>query len=294
MKLKRFKYSPILGWSVSRYEVFQTCKRRYFYNYYAKYDSEFTREQIDFLKKLTTVPLEVGNIVHDIHKKLLERLQKTTQTLDSKRFDEYIYKLTKEYCENKTFAEIYYHQQTQIKINEIYEQVRFCVQNFLQSERFHWLFDKAIARSSEWLVEPDGYGETRINDLKAYCKVDFLFPVGDDDCYILDWKTGKPDKAKHAKQLAGYATWASYHFDAKPENIKSLVCYLSPEYTEVPVTVTEADIIHFAEQVKIETEEMYQHCTFVQENIPTIKSTFTLTENTKLCEYCNFRELCGR
>ena len=49
MELKRFDYTPILGWSMTRYDVFSICKRKYYYQYYAKYDPEFPRVRIEAL-----------------------------------------------------------------------------------------------------------------------------------------------------------------------------------------------------------------------------------------------------
>lgn len=34
--LKKYTYSDILGWSVSRYDKFNTSKRMFYYDYYAK------------------------------------------------------------------------------------------------------------------------------------------------------------------------------------------------------------------------------------------------------------------
>jgi len=84
--IKTFDYTPIPGWSVSRYDVFLTCKRRYYYNYYAKYDKDYPLWKIQELKKLTSFPLEVGNIVHDTIKALLKRLLKSEDEIDTTRF----------------------------------------------------------------------------------------------------------------------------------------------------------------------------------------------------------------
>ena len=52
-KIKRFAYTDILGWSISRYDKFLNCKRQYFYDYYGKFDKEFSLEKIQQLKALT-------------------------------------------------------------------------------------------------------------------------------------------------------------------------------------------------------------------------------------------------
>ncbi|HIF68834.1 MAG TPA: hypothetical protein EYQ29_05885 [Candidatus Lambdaproteobacteria bacterium] len=65
----------------------------------------------------------------------------------------------------------------------------------------------AVRFAADWIIELSNYGETRINGLKAYCKVDFLVPM-EDELHILDWKTGRKDVQKHRRQLIGYAGWA--------------------------------------------------------------------------------------
>ena len=35
-EIKQFPFTPILGWSSTRYDMFSLCRRRYFYHYYGK------------------------------------------------------------------------------------------------------------------------------------------------------------------------------------------------------------------------------------------------------------------
>ena len=58
MKIKEFEYTAILGWSSTRYDIFSECKRKYYYQYYAKFDKEYQKHNIDFLKGLTSIPME--------------------------------------------------------------------------------------------------------------------------------------------------------------------------------------------------------------------------------------------
>ena len=293
MMLKKFEYTDILGWSVSRYDVFRLCRRKYYYTYYAKYDPVHTRKKIDFLKNMTSIALEIGNIVHDMNKAILERFRKSENPVDRKKFAGYVRNETDKYCRSKTFMEVYYKEIPEISIEEIYDKAMVSLSNFLNSPRFDWLLRKALVSKDRWVIEPPGYGETRIDGMKAYCKVDFLFPV-EEKMYIMDWKTGKPDNDKHSRQLLGYASWAAYHFGTDPENIIPIIAYLSPEYREIQIPITEADIRDFSESVKSQTQEMYEFCINISENIPKSKELFTMTEHKIFCDYCNFRELCGK
>jgi hypothetical protein len=63
------------SWSVSRHDSFQTCRRRYFYAYYASQEDP----EIHRLKRLSALPLWAGSVVHET----IEGLLKTRETLPS-------------------------------------------------------------------------------------------------------------------------------------------------------------------------------------------------------------------
>jgi CRISPR/Cas system-associated exonuclease Cas4 (RecB family) len=288
--IKKFPYTDILGWSLSRYDRFSNCKRQYFYDYYAKYDKEIPIEKITFLKGLTSKALETGNIVHDVIRDMLQRFQKSSKPINKDKFFKYAFNMTEKYCSSKTFFEHYYNGDL-ISAKEIYTKVKSILENLLNSYRFSWIKKNAIAQSSEWIIEPSGFGETRINNYKAFCKVDFLFPIGD-KIYIMDWKTGKSDDIKHSKQLTGYALWANYHFKKKAADIVPMVAYLYPDYKERDVQINDVCISEFANTVELETKEMYEYLVDIEKNIPKDKKEFTVACNVFFCKYCNYKEIC--
>ncbi|MDR1952595.1 MAG: PD-(D/E)XK nuclease family protein [Elusimicrobiota bacterium] len=288
MELKTFEFSKELGWSVSRYDRFLNCKRQYFYDYYGRFDPEIPFEKIIFLKKMTSKPLEIGNIVHDTIRDTLRRYQKTPKPINKEKFYDYVHKMTLDYCQ-KTFSESYYGSDL-ISPEEIFERVKIISDNFLNSKRFQWIIDNALKTSSQWVIEPEGYGEMRIDEYKAHCKVDFLFPV-DDKIYILDWKTGAQSLKKHKRQLVGYSLWANYHFNKPVKDIVPIIVYLYPQYQEQGIEVDDKIVADFAAQVKEEIENMRSYLVNVEDNIPKDKKEFPPTPN-RLCAYCNYRELC--
>lgn len=292
--VRKFEFTPLLGWSISRYDTFKLCKRQYYYQYYAKHDPEYDARRINTLKAMTSVPLEIGNIAHEVIKTLLERLQKTARPIERDRFLEYTGKTTLELSRKKTFSEVYYKETAAVDPEtQILPRVQAALTNLIDGPRLPWLMEEAIEKKEEWVIEPEGYGECRIDGQKAYCKVDFLFPVGE-EINIYDWKTGKRDDIKHSKQLRGYVTWAHFHYGADYTKIKPTVAYLLPEYEERSIELNEFDIEDFADGIRSESEEMYEYCDDVEQNLPLPKEHFEMTDNLKICAYCNYRELCGR
>jgi CRISPR/Cas system-associated exonuclease Cas4 (RecB family) len=288
--IKKFSYTDILGWSISRYDRFSNCKRQYFYDYYAKFDKDIPIEKIQFLKSLTSKALETGNIAHDIIRDMLKRYQISAKPLNKDKFFKYSYKMTEKYCSSKTFFEHYYNGEI-ISSSEIYQKIENILENFIHSLRFAWIEKNAASQSNQWIIEPGGFGETRIDNYKAFCKVDFLFPVAD-KIYIMDWKTGKPDDKKHSKQLTGYALWSNYHFGKKAADIIPMVVYLYPLYNEKSVKINDECLAKFANTVINETKDMYAYLKDIEKNIPKDKKEFPVTGNLFFCKYCNYKEIC--
>lgn len=295
--LKRFPFTSILGWSVSRFDTFSFCKRKYYYTYYGKFDRDFPLAKISQLKALTTEALTIGSLAHDIIEAILRRLQKSTDVIDEVRLKAFIKSQVQKYMLDKVFSEIYYKEKDTIDENYLIDAVLNAVVIFLRSERFEWIKQLPNSSKEQWIIEPDGFGETRIKidqtELKAYCKVDFMLPDGK-DIYILDWKTGKADEFKHRKQLIGYSLFASFHFENKFERIVPILAYLKDGYNEVVPEISAKDIEDFKDDMLAETRAMHRMNLDIENNTPVDKNEFALTESEGKCKYCEFRELCGR
>jgi hypothetical protein len=290
--IKKFPFTPILGWSVSRYDTFSTCKRKYFYTYYPKFHSEYAEDEIKELKNLTSEALTIGSLVHDVIETLLKRLQKSTETVDAEKLKKFIAQRVAEYCKKYQFIETYYQTKAILSEAEFTERIFDMVMKFLSTDRYQWLCQLPEESKQQWIIEPGGFGETRIGELKAYCKVDFMLPVGK-DVFILDWKTGKEEVVKHRKQLIGYALFAQYHFQNQFENVIPILSYLKEEYAETIPEITNEDISEFENTVQLESDEMKQLCSNVEQNIPRGIDHFPMIDS-KLCGYCEFRKLCKK
>ena len=289
--VRQYPYTPILGWSLSRYDLFSICKRRYFFQYYAKYDREVSIRRLNRFKQLTNVAMETGTIVHEVIEALLRRLRTTAETIDRPRFLTYADQAIEHSLQGKTFEEVVYGETQAVDADDLRPKVHACLENLLASDRYRWLVDEAAKASGQWIIDPPGYGETRLDQLKVYIKVDVLFPLGD-EIHILDWKTGKIDSGKHRKQLVGYATWASIHFGIAPERVRPTIAYLYPAYEEVQQSFTNADLQAFAVQVRAETNEMYEYCRDIEQNIPLDKADFPRVDDERVCAQCAFRGIC--
>ena len=291
LQTKSYEFTPILGWSISRFELFNKCKRQYFYTYYSKHVPNVPQYKIKQLRDLTSVPLEVGNVTHDVVEAYLKRLQKSDSNIDETRFFTYAQDKTREYFSRKTFMEVYYKTAASVSLADATAKVEKCLTNFLRSPVCSWVFMKALTNKDNWLIEPGGYGETRLDGMKAYCKMDFLFPV-EDTIHILDWKTGRKDPYKHRSQLLGYAVAASANFGIPWDRIFPKIVYLHPEFAEYEIRLCETDLTGFTDTVRAQTQQMHALCRDVEQNLPLPIESFPMTPSATICGQCQFRELC--
>jgi hypothetical protein len=286
-----YPFTPLLGWSISRFETFDKCKRQYYFTYYAKHAPGIPQYKLAQLKNLTSVPLEIGNVVHDVIEAFLRRLQKSDSDIDENRFLQFAKQKTDLYFSKKTFIETYYNLTSEVNKEDAFAKIKLCLDNFIASPIYTWLFMKAIINKDNWMIEPPGYGETRLAGLKAYCKMDYMFPV-DNDIYILDWKTGAKDTFKHSRQLIGYAAAASSNFSIPWNTIFPKIIYLNPVFEEFEMKLSEQDFSEFFTRIKEQTAAMHAYCIDVENNVPRPMEEFVPTPSISLCRYCNFQELC--
>ena len=297
LKLKLMPRTKHLGWSYSRNNVFELCKRRYYYEYYGGRDLD-NAPKIFWLKDLTSVPLEIGNITHLTIEKILAEYRKSPGSIDTERILIYVQRQGERTRETKTFADIYYKQRENVDIeNEIVQPVLSSIMNFMKSPRHEWIRGQALATADDWIVElkePYVYGECLMGRWKAFAKVDAMFPVGH-EFHIFDWKTGESGKySQFDIQMKAYASWAKYHLDAPISKIRTYIVLLQPEFSERPLQFNEADMESFLQLVEKQTEAMYDYCVEPDFNMPKPKDAFPMTPHVKLCQHCNFRELCDR
>lgn len=290
--LPDYPYTPQLGWSSTRSETFRTCRRRYFFQYYGRYDNEVQPELIQRLKGLSNIAMTVGQVVHEVLADLLKRLLRTVEPIDLERFELHVQKAIARLLKSTELMEVYYRQGPVPRLEELQKPVMACLEQVLASERYGWL-EAVLQSDPRYLIEPPGYGEARLQGMKIYAKVDCLF-VLDGEVVILDWKTGRQDPAKHLRQLLGYAAWAEDHLQQPAERISCVAAYLQNGYQEIQKRPTAADLQGLASEVAAEILAMKSTCRDPERNIPLGKEKFPLTENLGYCRNCQFRELCNR
>ena len=148
--IKRFNYTPILGWSVSRYDKFKLCRRQYYYEYYAKYDKAYAK--IKELKKLTSNPLAIGIVVHDIISVLLDRLLKSEEAIDVNRFLDFAERSTERYCQENIFAEVYYNEISSVEQEILFDVIKnICLPDKIIKLSYGYIISHKKKLSIPWI-----------------------------------------------------------------------------------------------------------------------------------------------
>jgi CRISPR/Cas system-associated exonuclease Cas4 (RecB family) len=282
LRYETYPYTPALGWSISRYEIFDKCKRQYYYAYYPKHVPGVPHYTMAMLKDLTSVPLEIGTVVHDVIEAFLLRLRKSDSDIDETRFFSFARQTAEEAFSRKKFIETYYGQTPSPDLEKACAKIETCLKNFIGSPSYSWIFMKALMGKENWMIEPAGYGETRLDGMKAYCKMDFL----------MDWKTGVKDEAKHGTQLKGYAAAAAHNFGIPWERIFPKIVYLYPSYGEFELRLDRDGFSTFIETIRQQIKEMLAFCSNAEENLPLPFAAFPMNPSPSVCRQCRFQELC--
>ena len=290
--LPDYPFSAQIGWSNTRSETFRSCRRRYFYQYYARYVTEVAPDHLLRLRNLSTLAMTKGLAVHDVLATLLRRLLRSSAPIDRERLARHAEQTVVALLARSEMMEVYYRQRSEPQISELLQPLLRCLDAFLASERFSWLLD-VLAADPPYLIEPPGYGESRLRELKIYAKVDCLFVV-DGSTLILDWKTGRQDPTRHLRQLLGYAAWAEHNLAAVPEQIVCVAAYFEPTYAEIEKRPDFREIEALAAEVSAELKQMESLCRDPARNVPLEPEAFPLTDNLQICRHCAFRELCDR
>jgi hypothetical protein len=291
--LPEYPFSWILGWSTTRSKAFHACRRRYWYQYYGiRHDREVSPARITYLKNLTTVPLTVGELTHQVMATLLHRMERDRSPIDRSRLEAHILHTVAGSLRGRAFAERHYGQCEAIDGAAIGRRVDEHLATYLASERHRWI-EAHIAEADRLIIDPEGYGEGRLEGMKIYAKVDLLL-THRGHTTILDWKTGQRDVSSHAEQLLVYAAWAHETLDLPEPTITTAMAYFSPAYGEHVLRPTAADLQATVDRVRRETAAMQACCRDVERNLPLEKEAFPMTENLQVCSGCPFRELCER
>ena len=229
-----------LGWSFTRRKAFESCKRRYWYDYYNRWDPEIDWKSIRQLKGLKRTPMLIGEVVHILMASIATRLLRRRAAIDRDRFNGYARKALTNALNGCDFQEIHFGLCSEINDDELWLRLQTFMESYLSSDRHRWLQEEWDPEQG-YLIDPDCSGETRLAGMKIYAKPDLL--VHDEHgMLIIDWKTGRRDASDHSLQVAVYAAWAREVLEQPASKIRVADAYLKPPYSEEIQRCSESEL----------------------------------------------------
>jgi len=280
------------SWSVSRHDSFASCRRRYFYSYYAaREDPEIQR-----LKKLSALPMWAGNVVHEA----IEGFLKKSDTLPSPEEQEAFIKAAVhgEMLSNWRESEAgslrfrLFEHEYQVPVDPedkkiVVGTVMRSLRNFFRSD----LLREVLALGRErWLTIED-LVSFEVSETTVYLRMDLAYRARDGRVVIVDWKTGRGEGRFNEVQMAGYALYAARQgWVREPEEIETRLAYLVvPRY--VSRSVDRRKLEGARAFIEKSAGNMKALLLDPLANLARLED-FPMIDRPQVCRRCNFRRLC--
>jgi len=280
------------SWSLSRHDTFATCRRRYFYSYYASHDDP----EVQRLKKLSALPMWAGSVVHET----IENVLKTREALPSPEEQEALIRsavhgqMLGEWRESEAgslrFRLFEHEYQVPVEAEDkkiVVGVVMRSLRNFFRSEVVGELF--AVGREN-WLTVED-LVSFNVGDVEVRLRMDVAFRDREGRVVIVDWKTGRAEGRFNEVQLAAYALYASEQgWVQGAQEIRTELAYLAQRRSV---------------RRSVDVRQLDRARAFIARSAGTMKALlldpvanlarledFPMIERPQVCRRCNFRRLC--
>jgi CRISPR/Cas system-associated exonuclease Cas4 (RecB family) len=290
------------SWSKSRDEVFQACKREYFFQHYGfwgGWEEGSPAREIYILKKLTTRHAWIGEVAHQFIKKILIfskagmllPLSQLLHELRQQLAEEFNFSKTKGYWQYPKKTGLFEHEYdvplTQDEWNETFKLAENAVTQFYNSDTLR----RIKGTSPKNWIYPEEFSHFDFEGIKVNVQLDFAIKESDSGT-IYDWKTGKEASSDAAMriQLPCYALYASQKWKLPPDKITVRI-YNPRLEKEETFSITEEDIINVKRYMRNSIAEMKASLADLESNSANIED-FPETENKRRCQYCKFKRLC--
>ena len=287
------------SWSVSRHDSFNSCRRKYFYSYYASNDDP----EIKRLKKLSALPLWAGNVVHET----IETFLKSHDAIPSPEAQDAIIKaavhgdMLASWRQSEQgvgldeagalrFRLFEHEYQTPIDADDkklLVGIVMRSLRNFFRSDVLREIM--ALGRE-RWLTVED-LVSFEVAGVPVFLRMDLAYRDKDGRVVIVDWKTGRGEGRFSEVQLAGYALYAAQQgWVQSASELRTELAYLAiPRY--VRRTVDQKRLDHARSFIARSASNMKALLLDPVANLGRLED-FPMIERPTVCRRCNFRKLC--
>jgi hypothetical protein len=293
------------SWSKSRADTFETCKRRYYINYYGYWggwNHGSDNRELYIMKNLRSIPMWVGSAVHDTigwvinaHRSGFSHPpEKALEKLKKDMYSDWNDSLQGEYRGDPKhrpgLLEHYYQQPlSDMGLEEAFDQASACLEVFYESS----VFTRVLEGESIEIIQVENLDSIQEGGIKVWVVADLILKWNG-WTYIVDWKTGKqsPGENDHNenRQLGIYAAYAAQKWNIPPQQIivhlhnLKLGQHESNKVTPEQITEVEAHIAQSASAMLNCLADPYENIAREQD--------FPGIDRPAFCKYCNFQGVC--
>ena len=295
---------PDMSWSHSRRDMFRQCLRKYYYNYYASHngwrqDGSEHAQRAYRLKNLTSLPLEIGAVVHEAASQALHAVRSGTKMptveqmyaaarsrlnkawADSQNRDQWM--RSPKYM--RMFREFYYNVGVdEHQVAEAKEQVNACLSHLPNSVSFQ----EAAAAPHAEMRATEGFVTYNAGGTPVHAVPDLAFQNSRDEWTVVDWKSGKQEDSR--EQMTVYALYLREMHGVAAPSIRARIEWLWPGEAE-ELVFTEGDLDRCAEGIRDSVSAMQQYLADPALNAPLMPEDFPLRADREECRLCEFYEL---
>ena len=293
-------------WSYSRRGMLEQCPRKYYYQYYgsnlntAKNDPH--KEKLRFLKKLQNRHLRSGDILHYVIRWHLKEFQQGKQpSLDhllqwaKKDFRADIrysqqykrgFPLSDNFRHPKLLLEFYYGlPDAESVCADTEKRLMTALTNFITGQNLAQ-FREGAGKASALIEES---ARMKNDDFTLSGKVDLIYWIND-KVVIVDWKIGGSGSSDDSLQMLAYALWAKQKLGMPSDSIMLQMVHLA-DNTMSTFSVCQKKLNRVEARILQDLERMQAVHKY---GIQGVVEAFTPCAQPKVCEMCQFQEICPK
>jgi hypothetical protein len=293
------------NWSYSRYEVYESCEKKYYYTYYGSKKTKALKEplkaELAVLADIDNRYMVMGDVVHSVIAWALRKL-KNHESVEYFQIRNFAFSKLREtvgYSERfrltgriETFAfpvplikEIVHDINPFLEIEkELEEKIMLNLNNFWHSETFESLRKNATYSDSIIEGKSNFQLDKRVN---VTGKIDLAFPDGE-NYVITDWKTGKTQYEETSLQLLTYGLWSKSQSQISDKSLIIQKAYLAQDTIE-PMKFSENQLLRAKAKIRQQTELLKEMDEF---GMNATAEAFVARKMERICKLCPFEKIC--
>ena len=285
---------PIFSWSVSRYKLYNGCKRAYFYNYYLSNTSSLTNcyEQIKILKKLK----RLKNIDLIVNQSFLDGLTQTFSTpgrknrrnIQGKFLKSAICELKKNFTSSSAdgISDIYEVVYDELSLNDAFEKALFllkeAVSRFENTELFDELLDVSYVNIKQFIPPIYAY----FNGIRIWARPALMWTALGEQ-HVLNVALGDKNNT-YPISLGISAIYLAQRTNSSYNSIKSRKLFLGDTSEVYEGQLQIEDLVEYVAETSTEMLDLVLGRDFIDEFM------FQKCDNAQVCEKCKFLMFCNK